>query len=820
MMHGIKRGIYEGWSPYFKYDNYDNLKQSEKLPVPNKIKYTFNEDGADLSGDLIVYKTLDKNNLGLDFIVTLLDKVKNFNSIKPSEDPDINELLNIINYHNTYEYSTNSLKNYVVRNIIETSNHPKNQISSYSPIDFGKYEDIKKSKENNYILSLMDGISMDQQQETNAVGKDVIGIAANGIKDYFALVEYYSKYYTNGVNLTDNEYFERSFRLGNEIPSVVNRIAGLDLEKKSIELLDKYSGGAVSKLVNPYSDPSLVLSSLLSAATDNAKELILKAINAGKEFASMHLYLIMLGFDEGEVAKYMTSPKISKILENFKSNIFMFKDKKSPDKVINDKKIIGNDPDLMEFKQIYNLSKELTFLAKILKINQGLSASSENLYLYFKNIQKEFIDREKDFIDTYSLMLSEMLNVKSDTLKVAEKIPELVKLDKPYLQADPNYVNKVVSEAERQGILFGKFDINLYFENSEYKNAAINYYNLIKGTFNVLDVIEKLSHFNGMVLSTKMIDDQIKTLSKKYNFVQDVEKILNITSLNEDKINKSFQTFDDILIHKWFINTLGTDDRFLINLQNIFKLNNSEVKYYSEDGSLNVLKDEDLVIDFTNDLSLFNFKLVMENNIVPYLKSKYKDNDFISGLITRKKDNRSWLTTKVRMNKLNDAKNLDLLVNYQKGFDKLMDQSIKIGDTEFKILDLLFLYNVIVNKDKAGSDRLTKLFKNYISNPNSISRSFYEYQSDIDSGKIDLFTEDDPIENYTKAIEFGVLNEKGKLYEGYGNNREVIAKQNNPNFVLITSFSDVNSYAEFKDLFRSLSKYIKNNNLLIELNCE
>ena len=497
--------MYQGWSPYFDFSSYENLIKSEELPVPNKKEYTVESEktlaegkpSADISGDLAVLKTIGEPNL--DFMITLLNKVKNFEVIKPIEDPDFDKVMEIIKTHNSYEYSTTSLKNFVVRNIWATSNHPRNQIASYSPIDFGEYEDIKKSRENNFVLTLMDGMSMDQQQETNAVGKDVIGIAANGIKDYFSLVEYFSNYYKGPINVTDNEYFERSFNLTGQEFTKVNRIAGLNLERKAVEILNTYIGNQLGIGLNPNGDPALILSSLLSASTDNAKELILKAINAGKEFASMHIYLIILGFNEGEVAKFMTSPEALSLLEDFKSNIFVKKqEKKSADVVVS--KIDEKDatPEKREFKKIFSLAKELSFLAGILKINQGIKASPEILYGYFNKIQSEFVTREKDLVKTYEAILKSSLNLEKG-ISGFDILDKVVLMDKPYLEANRLYVENTITEARNRGIVNGGFTYEKYFTDPEYRLAAINYYNLIKGTYNVLDIIEKLPHFKGMV---------------------------------------------------------------------------------------------------------------------------------------------------------------------------------------------------------------------------------------------------------------------------------------------------------------------------------
>jgi hypothetical protein len=65
-----------------------------------------------------------------------------------------------------------------------------------------------------------------------------------------------------------------------------------------------------------------LISQLLSAATDNAKELILARINADTKLARCYLYLIMLGFDINDIVAFMTSKTASLINELSTSNMF------------------------------------------------------------------------------------------------------------------------------------------------------------------------------------------------------------------------------------------------------------------------------------------------------------------------------------------------------------------------------------------------------------------------------------------------------------------------------------------------------------------
>jgi hypothetical protein len=52
-------------------------------------------------------------------------------------------------------------------------------------------------------------------------------------------------------------------------------------------------------------------SQYISAATDNAKELILACINAGNKMAKCHLYLMALGFNVADIVRFMTSDAVS-----------------------------------------------------------------------------------------------------------------------------------------------------------------------------------------------------------------------------------------------------------------------------------------------------------------------------------------------------------------------------------------------------------------------------------------------------------------------------------------------------------------------------
>jgi hypothetical protein len=67
----------------------------------------------------------------------------------------------------------------------------------------------------------------------------------------------------------------------------------------------------------------LFISELLSAATDNAKELVLAQINAGLDLAGNYLYLLTLGFNVKDIMAFMTSPAINTVNSLSESNMFI-----------------------------------------------------------------------------------------------------------------------------------------------------------------------------------------------------------------------------------------------------------------------------------------------------------------------------------------------------------------------------------------------------------------------------------------------------------------------------------------------------------------
>lgn len=269
-------------------------------------------------------------------------------------------------------------KNSVSSNIKNIVQDLENMVMAYQPItmdDLGKLAEESEKGAMTAHMSLINPLTKYIMQVQNMVGKKVIGITAVGEKVFFNLSYYYNEGVRNGdetwqrnmkfykkfnriqnrynaskgngeieesiktslanVNFTGYEDIRSRFVIAAQIDAKVRKEMGvtdLDIENKT-ELWARYrekmgelainqqSRLQYEKSIMQSSPVDLLISQLLSAATDNAKELILSKINAGDNLAKCHLYLLMLGFDIKDVVTFMTSPYVNLINDLSESNM-------------------------------------------------------------------------------------------------------------------------------------------------------------------------------------------------------------------------------------------------------------------------------------------------------------------------------------------------------------------------------------------------------------------------------------------------------------------------------------------------------------------
>lgn len=379
-----RRGQYIGWSPLF--DNFHleeslslpfptgetyymtKVSQEDSSPIFSKIfKIVEDENG------IKSYERIEDAS-----IYDIAQYIKECNNnkaiyvpvIEGAQDSAYDEVVNLVNSHNMYyndnDVTNDGLKNNITENSISISKDPVNMIESESSVD--DQTDVKDAgKKNTDAVRQLDNLTWNMTNTyslgVNAqVGKDVVSITAAGLKNFYLITHYYNTINLSGLfkevmsdGITDgdrvnaigiiirilslgngkgvevgNKYYLTSsnFNPSEETKQMLNYIYNnyKDLVEKS------ENGGtllkALENLVNACNygimdnDNALVLSALLSEATDNMKNLNLSKINATKDMAPLYIFGLTIGMTINDISNFMQSGTV-KVIDKIKhGNIF------------------------------------------------------------------------------------------------------------------------------------------------------------------------------------------------------------------------------------------------------------------------------------------------------------------------------------------------------------------------------------------------------------------------------------------------------------------------------------------------------------------
>lgn len=253
-------------------------------------------------------------------------------------------------------YFKSAIQNFIVHNITAVFKSPKNAIEANTPVSMDKTKQAKtepdlsqasKAKSVEDILKLREHASpfnpadMFKYEKLNMDGKSGIGIFASDLKGYFAAYfatitsdpategEYIKFKSNSGLNITQSEklgirqdavqfYDLKTGELAAESSTIANsgkyvgegkgisikakegieKLQKAETDEEQIAILSEYVD-AINASNNANVDEQAWedLSELLSAATDNAKELILGQINATTATSSIISTMVRMGID-------------------------------------------------------------------------------------------------------------------------------------------------------------------------------------------------------------------------------------------------------------------------------------------------------------------------------------------------------------------------------------------------------------------------------------------------------------------------------------------------------------------------------------------
>ena len=899
-------GQFITWSPLFSLDSEEELQASTYLPLPEDIYIgTLDSNNEAQIKDINYTKALEGNEEkalnNTKQIREILDKIIELNSepgnkakvirkyadllelmhklktdvdynkvqqvvfIKWNDDDPIEEYEEILDNVRTHQQYTQpaaiaqqALQNSYTSKIILVAEDLANVNAASTAITM---EDARAttvlSSANNKVRTLFDPVNVLHMQYENLSGKIVISVAANGEKGFFTLYQYYTTMYhaiqQQGGNseLYDYLRFSKTFdrvkgrwdkRMNKgEIQSVtVSQIANLN--PKLIEALKDVNGASLTDEEIKF-EVSNMISQLLSAATDNAKELILAKINASVDYAKMYFYLLTLGFSINDIAAFMTCGASELIIKYSQSNIFkqealynksdsivdfllngklrlegflgdylnsqffkrfkaaysdttysqkflsmLYDPKVTKEDITNfmikvlqtpyvkgefvedgvnitdkrkqditrfviwfskikdhvnsiieeqyDGKVDTFKSDIKEFDNIMKGANELTTLVQtFLNSNQGLPTTTDKLLHRLDQIESAINDRED---------LMQFLGADGKTVSVAscstkeqlyENLPRLL----ASIQTDPNLITpekiEKLKELNDKHKFIGKFSVDKWLMDEEYRNAITYYYNMIKHSFNIFHLID--NHPSYRVNMEKLLPlafGLVYNSNFKFGVVRalrDHWKSANNGYFESKALSKVVKVANKIMIRSFL-----EDMNISVPIDPSWTVLQDFRERKQNGGSTLEVSTRD---------GYSSFKYVMDKYIIPELKNRGKflnteiveNNAFLDSLIMTEERGQTFYKLDIDMN---STSNYSIYRQHEiiSGFNALRDIRVPgfedVYGRQYNLRDLFILYNLVVHQNYYGKSTLTSLFKAALHSKDT-HNLLYQYESFI--GELD-----------------------------------------------------------------------------------
>lgn len=865
-------GVYIGWSPLFDYTSLETLELSKQLPIPENIDIVQTADGIDINEELIAILNNVDDNINpisndvrttvLQAYINILNKISDSDGKVKYNIEHSDKVQNI--FYKLYQHlkyvvpdniSEAAYKNAASANIYFVSHDIRNRDQSYTAISMDTLRDAAANSpkgEQAASLNMLNPLTKYIMQYQNLVGKNVISIAANGEKVWFNAYYYWTKLAKSG----DTRYLQYE--------TVLNRIQGRS--KTRLNQLSSLSSRSIRNLPDldwrddsirnnlattlevditseGYKYVDLLISELLSAATDNAKELILAKINAGTDFARMYVYLIMSGYNISDIVSFMTSPAaefigtlsganmfdeesidnkpetaIQLAMGKVKSKSFLHGkiDNSSEEDFINGNRtytpkldytlsilrnakyvnealtalglntidqiysldqlmegfiraaavnkdidirtlITTSDPeinnylyycntlatsirnvarsygsiseytlDVQEFNKVYSLATEISNIASgWLGLNQGLPTDELGTLKRFSQMKQLITDRERVLQIT-----PDIFTTSEDMKKQIKARRKLDRVINNIVDNNPSFSREEVEQALRVAYdkgLIGTFDVYKYLTNETYRKDMIEYNHYIKGTLNVLHMMEEIPHYKATLECFKGFVVSKDALATKSRLVNRLIKFAGYDFLDDKQLRNIMNYVNNVLVTNF---TKQLDKPIVLNtaVDSFDECFNSVIKL--SDGTTKRIQTDR--IDLGTLHGVATFKHWIEHEFLDYLRDNHKDNPAVDHLrvIPENGKDRNILSVDV------DLLNPDTTTITRQSYDEILRgmalfELEPFENTGYSIADLLQLYNIIVNGNQYGAERLTTAFK-ACTHPNNILNQYYRYISALD----------------------------------------------------------------------------------------
>ena len=825
-----QNGKFVKWSDLFNMSSMDMLKASMTLPLPTGKYFTEEDIKYDENGvNLIDYVAASANDLDKPIITIgnnklqirlgspkalimygkLIHKLTSNGFTIFDDTKGINRhlakwLLPKVNKYNAYlqniknsRQRIDAIKNNIETQIYDIILNPKNQIEAQVSVDSATkpFKDLAaqspRAEDSNRSTPLKFTSNIHAISD-NSVGKQGIGIAAVGMKSYFAATQYFNWVVKYGT-LEQKENLKFDVQIGDKVYTQLSNVEGLE----NSENWD-------------YTDFAVYLSAVLSLSTDNAKELALNKLNCDNNTMGMWLYGLTIGMAPKDIYSIMTSDIAFEIAKLARSNIFIDQDGMSINKVI---KFIENGPQISTNIAWNRILQE--FNTNVIQANSKRSHGEEiftidNLDKLYKlqdkvkldsKLQKEdkqFILNTIDSVLTYIRVKSKLQDITSkaafedfktlykgaDEMKTLGQILHLNQglytSDLDTLKIISRIENIITDRAHAIGYTGGtrKFDLHRFLYDQKYQKETIEEYNNVKVSFNILDLITKVPHYYEYLKILDLQDNMYSAISSKYRTIKALGRIIVNKSgaylqSDKDAIYKRIKQYaDNQILQNWFLEsdafgfgpngiqiTIPKGAQYFLTTDiltlNPIEQNTQYTDIFGEKYKVGVF--DGMKINLGTADGRATFKLWMESQVIPNLKrgnngiqsgdGKYDtiplspllNNKFIQSLsptVYTKTPMNTVITgycSNINMSPQTDL-DIEIFQSYKNAFNKLDTYEeysmYHSGLSQYKISDLLFLYNLVTYQNNLGENTLTKIFEDKYDSP--LIHNYMQYINEFD----------------------------------------------------------------------------------------
>ena len=719
-----KNGLIQG-NIFTDYTNSDNIEKSLQLSAGEyNLQLTKDTDSefdqilqkCGIDGNSRTWEVLNARTDKYDLIEKIIQELNTRGTVTYNANDDTALISMFINYtHN----NSRGFKNKIAEVILAQSSNLENLESSEQPMSA---ENIKhaidtayKKKEKTKTTAVKptyyewDPFTIARIQYDNSMGKQDVGIAANGVKAAGALQQYYNERYetiegtlrkafrldldfsvdgdsthsgkysfcrlANTVlskesfnALFDKEYGENQhpdqelfnqLKSGQEVKDLTEHQSKI---KAAFNIYKSEFGKAPEDLktllyyaINFEDNVADNLSVFISLATDNAKELQLARIYGTPDLLSIPLAMLTLGIDVQSVMDICVK-YLGRVAEELETNRFVGKRKDVRDVIKESKTLPGNVQESL--LKIYDFAQELRTVTSFFKVNQGVETRYAKLKAWFDDLT---LSRAR---------IAKAKGIKGEDFKQP-------------------------------------FDILRFFDEADYRQKIIDQYEELKEVINIAELINDSPHFRAQLRATAKLIKQFESISGKAflsnqiitNSNVDIKKRTDSEILN----SQSFRLIDDWVIGQY----LRSNEKFQFAVS-------------SAQDNWNILHryGPTAVINLSSSTGIRAF-VDLVNALIPKLQEVYKDNMFLKSLISKVDKSTGQMYFDFNVDPYatkNDDSLKELYATAITQFDYIRKQSSgirSIDGTLFNIGELLYVYGIITSKGKTtGMKTITNIAKN------------------------------------------------------------------------------------------------------------